>query len=490
MTTIYGNSYDIFKSPVDSGYYAISTIASSDTGATVTQVGNDGSVSWSNVYKNNSLSYPLWGFNGMILPDHSLFINTYDDGKTTMLKMRYDGSLISAKKIISSGSTIYSQTVLNNSIYGVGRTSIGETNGGLFIKLDLKGDFLLGANMSGGTSRRVVLQAITPTADQNLLLAGYGEIYSTTLPRAAILIKTDTLGNIIWQRQIDCTGINLFPTDIKETADHGFLIVISNTSGGSSQLLKTDSLGNVLWNYGFWVGSSNQKLTFYDISDAGSNNFATGASLATTLLARNLSFKIDSSGNVIDSKEYIIADTIGTMASCYDVRDGLVSFGLNYSFTNFAYFINKTDSSLNGACNTSQVLLSPYSNTLMDSAASIVSQAVTFTLIDVLPSISIAPLMLQNTDYCNAVSVNEYLAHDETLWVHPIPASSEVVFQFKDNLIGQGKINIFDVTGKFIEEFPIHESNFVVKRNGLKSGIYFYHYQTESKNSFGKIIFD
>ena len=130
---------------------------------------------------------------------------------------------------------------------------------------------------------------ITATSDGNYV-AGFG--YN---PKNTALIKIDSSGNILWSKAYE--NIKL-AYSLSETSDHGFIMAgfhQSSIIGGvlyNNIILKTDSLGNMIWNNlipynANWIGN---EFKLIQSDDEG-----------YLLQNRNSSIKLDSSGNVLRS---------------------------------------------------------------------------------------------------------------------------------------------------------------------------------------------
>ncbi len=110
----------------------------------------------------------------------------------------------------------------------------GKTPSGLLgwdwtIKIDADGNVLWGKTYGtdwGNSLARNVL-----AVDDGYILAANRLIY-----------KIDQDGNVLWSKPANIAG------SLVQTADGGYLLVVSTGSGGDYELIKTDSDGNTLWN--------------------------------------------------------------------------------------------------------------------------------------------------------------------------------------------------------------------------------------------------
>jgi PKD repeat protein len=156
------------------------------------------------------------------------------------------------------------------------------------VKLDANGNQQWDKDY-GGTSMDV-LQSIKKTRDGGYILGGWsysGVGGDKSQPVWAgvdyWIIKTDSLGNKVWDKDFGGTG-NDYLFSIQQTTDGGFIMggySDSNISGDKTQniqgglggydywILKTDSLGNKLWDRDFGGSYHDQLKTVQQTTDGG-----------------------------------------------------------------------------------------------------------------------------------------------------------------------------------------------------------------------------
>ena len=156
--------------------------------------------------------------------------------------------------------------------------------------------------------------------DTSLILGSFSKtednLYTTFL-------ETDTLGNIRWQKDFDCSGdCHLGPFHILPTEDNGFIFTcyedhINGQPGVESvqtAVIKTDSLGNTQWrhtwggdttkNFGSWVVPLDDGNYLYAWTDNEYTGWNAQANYETTVRFA----KFDIVGNIIwikDISEYL-----------------------------------------------------------------------------------------------------------------------------------------------------------------------------------------
>jgi hypothetical protein len=82
--------------------------------------------------------------------------------------------------------------------------------------------------------------SVQQTADGGYIIAGEKDSSSTATPTNAYLIKTDSSGNVLWEKTWSGAG-----RSVHQTADGGYIITGERYS--SACLIKTDSQGNSIW---------------------------------------------------------------------------------------------------------------------------------------------------------------------------------------------------------------------------------------------------
>lgn len=70
------------------------------------------------------------------------------------------------------------------------------------------------------------------------------------------LVKTDSLGNLVWQKNYGYGYTNDYGRDVQQTSDEGYIVVgYTGISGGYEvYIIKTDSIGEILWTKVYYGG--------------------------------------------------------------------------------------------------------------------------------------------------------------------------------------------------------------------------------------------
>ncbi len=126
----------------------------------------------------------------------------------------------------------------------------GYTGLGYLMRLNVNGDSLW-TKVYGNPNIWNIFDFCRPTIDGGFILSGHVNIDTNTLDCDIWLLKTDSLGNVEWEKTYN---IAIFDRawSLILTSDNGYLIAgySENPTDGFSRnafLLKTDSIGNFIW---------------------------------------------------------------------------------------------------------------------------------------------------------------------------------------------------------------------------------------------------
>ncbi len=154
-------------------------------------------------------------------------------------------------------------------------------------------------------------RSMVQTSDGGYALAGFVETSSSE--SNALLIKTDSLGNMLWNQTYDGPSGDFEAYSLIQTSDGGYVL-----AGGSNTvfMIKTNSHGKLLWNQTYGELGGEVALSVIQTSDGG-------YALACGGSSGNL-FKTDSNGNL----QWQIACN-GTAYSVLQTSDGGYTFAVS-----------------------------------------------------------------------------------------------------------------------------------------------------------------
>jgi hypothetical protein len=182
--------------------------------------------------------------------------------------------------------------------------------------------------------------SVHQTSDNGYIIAGYTESFGVSDPKLW-LIKTDSLGNIIWDKTYGNASTIIDPNpqfSVTQTIDNGFIICgykASIAPEGYGWLLKTDVNGDTLWTREFPAYPGSRLFSVKETFDSG--YVATGYRSEGTVGGFEDIYlvKTNSSGGLIWTKTY--GSSIGDVGTCVETTlDGgyvvVGSLATSYNF--------------------------------------------------------------------------------------------------------------------------------------------------------------
>lgn len=133
--------------------------------------------------------------------------------------------------------------------------------------------------------------SISQTSDNGFIIAGINRSgFHDSLSYSTTVIKTDSLGNIQWDKQFGESFRLLFPVvqvSINQTSDSGY--ILTTPSSAINELIKLDSQGNIEWQTQVSSGKVIEVTDGYVVSGFTMDNYGNNFSNVT---------KLDSQGHV------------------------------------------------------------------------------------------------------------------------------------------------------------------------------------------------
>ncbi|MFI5219396.1 MAG: T9SS type A sorting domain-containing protein [Bacteroidia bacterium] len=239
------------------------------------------------------------------------------------------------------------------------------------------------------------------------------------------------------------TNFDDTPVSVVEASDHGFVILatsyVSFSSNQSLLLIKTDSLGDLTWTKRYTV-------------TAAEDNFE---------------------GQVIKTSDggYAIA----------------ASTTVNGNFSNYDYYIIKTDSLGDSFCN--QAVATLTASTATASTGTLPTQ-LTYTLAN--SGTLVSPVILTHgllNTLCNSVGIGELEEENNSFTVFPNPAHNELSVSSKQFGVGD-VVKIINVLGQeiYLKKIKRQTSTLIVQTTNFPQGIYFLSVNTNKNIITKKIV--
>ncbi len=379
-----------------------------------------------------------------------------------------DDKAFCVKQTTDSGYVIAGQT-----------NSFGAGNADAYlIKTDANGDTLWTKTFGGGFNDFAFF--VQQTSDTGYIItgqtisfgAGNSDVY---------LIKTDTIGNLIWSKTFGGTNVDVGHS-VEQTSDGGYIIAGNTTSFGFSNshvyLIKTNSSGNLIWSK---ILSTLYSFSIQQTTDGG--YIIAGSSIDIDLI------KTDSTGNLLWIKSFG-GGSIDRGTSLQSTTDGgyiITGWAASFGTTLDDVYLIKTDSSGNGGCNQTSPSISGFSpSTQVSNPTTVINYTAT---IDSTPA-TIISFGGTVRSLCFAVTEIESIitVPKPELSIYPNPSAGNFNVSF-NNTIEKGFVKILNILGETILTEDInHESSKEIKLNNISRGIYFVNVFDGERNFSKRIV--
>ncbi|RJP82719.1 MAG: T9SS C-terminal target domain-containing protein [Candidatus Zixiibacteriota bacterium] len=159
------------------------------------------------------------------------------------------------------------QTTDGGYIFAGSTTSYGAGHQFYVVKTDANGGHIWGYDFGGSTNDYA--RSVQQSTDGGYVIAGY--TYTTSVTDAC-LIKIDNAGNQIWQQQYGQWSNSDLAYCVRQTADGGYVIAGDTYSYGPDcqiYVIKTDSLGNQVWERNIGGAGHDQGRSIQQTTDGG-----------------------------------------------------------------------------------------------------------------------------------------------------------------------------------------------------------------------------
>lgn len=245
-----------------------------------------------------------YGGNGPTRPTDSFLLLKTDANGNALWNYTYPaGAHSGASKIIGTidgGFALLGHNYPSIIKIGDEYQELGETP--MLIKTDSEGKQLWQQvysplNYSGGLWTPRILSSIVETGDGGYVMVGtiYSNLTSVSSMYDFWLVKTDSTGVMLWYKMYGNINYDEQGSTIIETSDGGLAFAGCTNSSGSKDfiLIKTDSFGNVLWERTYGGMSDEVATSLIQLQDGG-----------YALCGGNLFVRTDANGIVISEKTF------------------------------------------------------------------------------------------------------------------------------------------------------------------------------------------
>jgi hypothetical protein len=282
------------------------------------------------------------------------------------------------------------------------------------------------------------------------------------------LVKTDSVGNMLWSR---CYG-DTFPElgyGILQASDGGYVLtgmILVSPTNYDIVVIKTDSLGNVIWNRQFHNVWNEWGKGVLEISSGGYLVYG------ITMNGGNqdmLIMKLDINGNFLWAQSYGLGanESIGSAVETADGGFMVCGTGVPAFSNRNHVFIVKTDSNGSSNCFDTNTLFTVEPNSLVQTTPNPIQGTGCVRMNDTLALTS----GLYVSTLCFTIDVNEEVMENE-LNLFPSPATSSVTILMNEPRSNQAGL-IVNSMGHVMESFRISGAQITIDVTDFAPGIYF-----------------
>jgi len=454
------------------------------------KIDQNGDINWSKTYGGYSIedveSIQQTTDNGFIIWGGSSSFGPYE---TLLIKTDQQGNVDWSRSFNGSGydwGKVVYQT-LDGGYILFGYTTMNGYDF-LLVKVNTVGDIVWkhAYDLGSGNDR---ICTLLRTTDGGYLMTGYTE----TIPGGGgdfdyCIVKTDSIGTFQWSKRYGSSEWEFCNAAI-ETPDNGFMLCgtihFIGSTFSKTLLIKTDSQGDTLWTKSYMVPADMEAYAIDSTSDSGYiitgdiHNFLTGTRQIYLM-------KTDSIGDLLWAKTYGVDSSNYTNSVIQTADGGYSVLGktiISGSGNERMYFI-KTDSIGNSGCFDSilNVIQSPF--LLSVNLHNVQTFQPIFQSNIAVVDTSSGAIYYTN---CSSVGIADE-QHDEQIEIYPNPGTDIINLEFNTTKT-QVVIQIFDISGiKVLDEslgFPNYNS---VNISKLVTGVYFVKLIIDDKIIYKKFV--
>ncbi len=115
--------------------------------------------------------------------------------------------------------------------------------------------------------------SVQQTIDGGYIIVGYRQFFSVPYKNDVYLIKTNSLGNRVWEKIFGGSSGSDVGSSVQQTSDSGYIIAGATESYGAGgydvYLIKTNSLGDTLWTRTFGGSNDDRGYSVQQTTDGG-----------------------------------------------------------------------------------------------------------------------------------------------------------------------------------------------------------------------------
>ncbi|TAH41891.1 MAG: T9SS type A sorting domain-containing protein [Bacteroidetes bacterium] len=335
--------------------------------------------------------------------------------------------------------------------------------------------------------------------DGGFLLCGQSAYGNMQLMGNALLLKTDSIGNLLWQKTYgDSIGSELAFSFV-ETANGGYALSGQWRTGAENDIwiALIDSSGTMYWDSIIHNVIDYNDAAWNIINTSDGNLLVTGFYAWQSQSPQPYFIKLDLSGNIIWDKKYLKAFGSVQVFSTRELTDG--SF-ISVGFHNLPPHPTRRAFLLKLSANGDSLWYHDYINGAYSAhelrdvyPAPDGGFVACGWMYPSLPDTGHQDFWVIRVDSMGCeisnctVVIYELTEKLNPLTVFPVPFSSELNISLKEGFL-EGRIQIFDATGNLKVQQEVNNNHITVKTVDWPKGIYFLKYQFKSHTFNKKIV--
>lgn len=387
-----------------------------------------------------------------------------------LLKTDENKNMIWMKNLCAGEGNSIMKTSTQNYVI-VGRVSNGSTYDLLIIKTNTDGDTIWTKRMASTPFKDAY--SICEASDGGYVIAG--RFHETSMPWKVYLLKTNTNGGVVWEKQYAPTGLNAYGYSVKRTSDNGYIISGMYDDYHNMYFVKTDISGLLSWS--LQVPNGGESHSVYQTIDG--SYISTGSNEVYATLV-----KVSQAGSYQWTKNYYYGTTnfnggysVIQLADNSNVLVGGTSDGMGQPWN---IYIVKTNASGDTIC-TKRVLNGHAFSVIRTNSNKIMIAGKTG---------SEAFLMELDNSF---VGINEFGMQENSglkLNIYPIPANNKIAIKLTNcqNIL-KLELRIYSIQGQLLLQKNI-QNNTEMNISQLKKGVYYVEVQTEKETAVKKLVIE
>ncbi len=461
------------------------------------KIDSTANIIWSKIYEGNhddeAYSAQQTADGGYILAGYTKsFGAAYDDA--CLIKTDANGDTLWTK-IYGSSSFEFANTVTQTTDggyvfagYAEGNTVDSAVGSIYLVKTNSLGS-IVWQKVLGPSGETTDAYCIKQTTDKGYVITGFTNGFGETTGDA-FLLKTDSLGNPTFTKTYGYQGYD-WGNSLQQTSDGGYVIGGAYSTDSTSldvdaYIIKTDANGDTLWTRTYGGAGNDYAQSIQQTTDGGyilggyTNGFGEGSNDAFLV-------KVNANGDTLFTKTFggLNDDEANFVFQTSDGGYALSGQTTSFGNGNYDFYFVKTDANGNSSCHQTNVHAAKrIPKTKVTTGIS--KQAAIPAL-----EVKVSPVIYSGataTDVCNPIGILKFNIQILKCSIFPDPNNGVFNF-FIENYSGKAKINITNILGEPI--YTVLEENFTLKEinlSTLPNGTYFIQVNGDGKTYTGKFL--